>query len=157
MITRLVAPATLVAALILATGCETGTEPVAVQPADKNAGNSNGKAGKPVTVKLAAKKTTAKKSVLGEAGALSCVKVTVTNQRKKNLAVNPLYFSITDTKGQKHESSEALAAYEGEMASTTLAPGEKATGVICGKGKFVPKIVAMTDELLQEQARAEVA
>jgi flagellar hook assembly protein FlgD len=90
-------------------------------------------------------------------GALSCVKVTVTNQRKGNLAVNPLYFSITDSSGEKHESSDALGEYEGQIDTTTLAPGEKAKGLVCGKGKFTPAVVAMTDELLQEQARAEVA
>jgi hypothetical protein len=32
-----------------------------------------------------------------------------------------------------------------------------AKGLVCGRGKFTPKVIAMTDELLQEQARAEVA
>jgi hypothetical protein len=84
------------------------------------------------------------------------VKVTVTNQRKGNLAVNPLYFSLVDAGGEKHESADALGEYEGQIATTTLAPGEKAKGTVCAKGKFTPAIVAMTDELLQEQARAEV-
>jgi hypothetical protein len=85
------------------------------------------------------------------------VKVTVNNQRKGQLAVNPLYFSITDTKGEKHDVAEAMGDYEGQVPTTSLAPGEKASGAVCARGDFTPKIVAMTDELLQEQARAEVA
>ncbi|MGI5169866.1 DUF4352 domain-containing protein [Spirillospora sp. CA-253888] len=146
--------------LPLAAACETGTEPTAVQGADKGNKTSaaKGKAAKPVTVKLAAKRTPFKPSVLHSGEKLSCVKVVVTNQRKgKNLAVNPMYFSLVDTAGEKHEAADALGSYEDQIDTTTLAPNEKATGVVCGKGKFTPKIVAMTNELLQESARAQVA
>jgi hypothetical protein len=50
-----------------------------------------------------------------------------------------------------------MGDYEGQVPTTSLAPGEKASGAVCARGDFTPKIVAMTDELLQEQARAEVA
>ncbi|MEW2357628.1 DUF4352 domain-containing protein [Spirillospora sp. NPDC029432] len=144
---------------IALTACEVpAEEPVAVQPADEKGGGTKGATpAKKVPVKISAKRTTAKASVLGGGGALSCVKVTVVNQRKGNLEVNPLYFSLVDTKGEKHDVTDALAEYEGQVPTTTLAPGEKARGTVCGKGRFTPKIVAMTDELLQEQARAEVS
>lgn len=64
--------------------------------------------GKSFPIKLTAKRARANKSVLSDGGALSCVKVTVTNRTKKQLQVNPLYFSITDTKNTKHDSSSAL-------------------------------------------------
>ncbi|GAA2145731.1 DUF4352 domain-containing protein [Actinomadura napierensis] len=116
-------------------------------------------AGKPkaVPIKLVAKRAHASKSVLSDGGALSCVKVTVTNQTKKSLAVNPLYFSITDAKGVKHSVDEAMGEYNGEIDATTLAPREKAVGLVCGKGRFVPKTLAMTNPLFSEAARAAVA
>jgi Domain of unknown function (DUF4352) len=112
---------------------------------------------KTVPIKLRATRATADRSVLSDGGALSCVRVTVTNQSKKNLSVNPLYFSITDTGDTKHDSSSALADYEGQIDTTTLAPGENTKGLVCAKGKFTPKILAMTDELLSEAARAKVS
>ncbi|MGI5326323.1 DUF4352 domain-containing protein [Actinomadura nitritigenes] len=116
-----------------------------------------GKAAKRVPIKLVVKRATARKSVLSQGGALSCVKVTVTNQTKKPLEVNPLYFSITDTKGVKHTPDDAMGEYEGEIDATTLAAGEKAVGMVCGKGHFTPKVLAMTNPLFSEAARAEVA
>lgn len=150
----------LVAVAVLAAGCNLEEDPVAVQSAGpgKSAGKSGaeGKAEK-FPIKLTAKRATAKRSVLSDGGALSCVKVTVTNQTKKQLEVNPLYFSITDTKKTKHDTTTALGDYEGQIATTELAPGEKATGLVCAKGRFRPKIVAMTNPLFDEAARAEVA
>ncbi|MFC9973524.1 DUF4352 domain-containing protein [Spirillospora sp. NPDC127200] len=110
----------------------------------------------PAEVKLAAKKTPFNKSVLSDGAAHSCVKVTVTNQRSSNLSVNPLYFSLTDTTNEKHESLDALGNYEDQIETTTLAPNEKVRGTVCAKGDFTPAKVAFTDELLQEIARAQV-
>lgn len=149
----------LAAVAVLAAGCDLDQNPVAVQPADtgKAAGKSSSAAkGKAFPIKLAAKRARAKKSVLTDGGALSCVKVTVTNQTKKQLEVNPLYFSITDTGDTKHDSSTALGDYEGQIATTQLAPGEKATGLVCAKGRFRPKVIAMTNPLFDEAARAQV-
>jgi hypothetical protein len=73
------------------------------------------------------------------------------------LEVNPLYFSITDTRGFKHDGSSALADYEGQIATTELAPKEKAAGMVCAKGRFTPKVVAMTNPLFSETARAAVS
>ncbi|MEU8344352.1 DUF4352 domain-containing protein [Spirillospora sp. NPDC048832] len=150
----------LVAVAVLATGCDIEEDPVAVQSTDpgKPAGKSSGAAKrKTFPIKLTAKRARAKKSVLSDGGALSCVKVTVTNQTKKQLEVNPLYFSITDTGNTKHDSTSALGEYEGQIPTTELAPGEKATGMVCASGRFRPKIVAMTNPLFDEAARAQVA
>lgn len=151
----------LVAVAVLTAGCELEEDPVAVQSADpgtsaeKSGAATKGK--KTFPIKLTAKRARASKSILSDGGALSCVKVTVTNQTKKQLEVNPLYFSITDTGGTKHDTSDALGDYEGQIATTELAPGEKATGLVCAKGSFRPKIVAMTNPLFDEAARAQVA
>lgn len=150
----------LSAVAVLTAGCNLEQDPVAVQSADP--GKSAGKSGaasktKTFPIKLTAKRAHASKSVLSDGGALSCVKVTVTNQTKKQLEVNPLYFSITDTKNTKHDSSSALGEYEGQIDTTSLAPGEKATGLVCAKGSFRPKVVAMTNPLFSEATRAQVA
>jgi hypothetical protein len=150
---RVLIAATAITALALA-GCNTSTDPTPVQAASPNKAAAKKKA---TPIKLAAKRTTASRSILSDGGVLSCVRVTVTNRSKKNLEVNPLYFSITDTKGTKHAVSTALGDYEGEIDTATLAPGENAKGLVCGKGKFTPKVLAMTNELLSEAARAEVS
>ncbi|MGK5558221.1 DUF4352 domain-containing protein, partial [Actinomadura kijaniata] len=107
-------------------------------------------------VRLAAEKTKPRETVLNAGAPLSCVKVTVTNRGDRPLTVSPLYFSITDATGKKHQGGDALGAYENRVPTTTLAPGKKATGTVCGKGAFEPRTVAMTDEAVQEIARAEV-
>ncbi|GAA2160229.1 DUF4352 domain-containing protein [Actinomadura napierensis] len=145
---------------LITTGCNLEQDPVAVQsseagkPAGKNSGSARSKS---FPIELTAKRAHASKSVLSDGGALSCVKVTVTNQTKKQLEVNPLYFSITDTHSTKHDSSSALGDYEDQIATTSLAPHEKATGLVCAKGSFRPKTVAMTNTLFSEAARAQVA
>jgi len=151
---RILIAATGITALALA-GCNTSTDPTPVQAASPNKAAAAKKKATPI--KLAAKRAQAAKSILSDGGALSCVRVTVTNRSKKNLEVNPLYFSITDTKGTKHDVSSALGDYEGQIDTTTLAPGENAKGMVCAKGAFTPKVLAMTNELLSEAARAEVS
>ncbi|RKS79488.1 uncharacterized protein DUF4352 [Actinomadura pelletieri DSM 43383] len=150
----------LVAVAVLTAGCELEQEPVAVQ--SEGSGKPEGAGGgttkaKTFPIKLTAKRARAKRSVLSDGGPLSCVKVTVTNQTKKQLEVNPLYFSLTDTDNTKHDSGSALGDYEDQIPTTSLAPKEKATGLVCAKGKFQPKIVAMTNPLFAEAARAKVA
>ncbi|MFB4298250.1 DUF4352 domain-containing protein [Actinomadura sp. NTSP31] len=155
---RTIAIAVLAGAAILGlAACDpaAGTTPE-TQTSTKAAGKTSGKP-KTVPIKLVAKRAHASKSVLSDGGALSCVKVTVTNQTRKSLEVNPLYFSITDAKGVKHSVDEAMGEYDGEIDATTLAPREKAVGLVCGKGTFVPKTLAMTNPLFSEAARAEVA
>lgn len=144
---------TIVAALLaigLATACDIETEPAPVQTAGKGGGES-------FPVKLTAKRAEGKRTMLASEP-LSCVKVKITNQQKDaSVEINPLYFSITDTDGTKHDTSMALGEYEGQVPTTTLAPGENAKGVVCARGKFTPKQVTMTNEIFDEAARAEVA
>ena len=150
--------ATIAAALAL-TACtpiDSATSPP-VQQASPGKGGKATSAKKAVPIKLTAKRAKAARSILSDGSAMSCVRVTVTNRSKKSLEVNPLYFSITDTKGTKHDSSSALGDYEGQVDTTTLAPGENAKGMVCAKGKFTPKVLAMTNELFSEAARAEVS
>jgi hypothetical protein len=54
--------------------------------------------------------------------------ITVTNRTTQQLQVNPLYLSIIDSHGTKHGASSALGDYEGQIDTTTLAPGEKPGG-----------------------------
>lgn len=130
-----------------------------VQPAEGTAGTSASVPAKKTQppIGLAATRATAKKSVLSDGGALTCVRVTVTNRTKKQLEINPLYFAITAADGTKHDASEALGDYEGQIDTMDLAPGERARGVVCVKGKFTAKTVSMTDTLLDTVARAEVS
>lgn len=156
-LTRIAAVAA--AAAVLA-GCSVETDPTPVQPPEGSPSQSGKPAAakkKVVPIKLSARRATAKRTILSDGGALSCVRVTVTNQSTKNLDLNPLYFSLTDTNHTKHDVSEAIADYEGQIPTTTLAPGENAKGVVCATGKFTPKIIAMTNPLFAETARAAVS
>jgi hypothetical protein len=136
-------------------GCKAPADkPTAIQSTESGKKHT---ASKPVPIKLVARRAKATKSVLSSGHPLSCVKVTVTNQTKKKLEVNPLYFSLTDTHGVKHDLSDALGEYEHQIGTVTLDPREKATGMVCGEGRFTPKVVAMTNPLFSEAARATVA
>jgi len=151
---KIIAIAVAVLAAFVLSGCE-GADPVAVQPAEPGKGGKSGD--KDVPVKLAAKRTAFKPTLLHDGSPFTCVKVTVTNQTTKQLEVNPLYFSLTDSTGIKHATADALGVAEGQIDTTTLAPKEKAVGTVCAKGKFRPKVVAFTNPLFSEVARAEVA
>lgn len=146
---------TAAAALVLA-ACAGPADPTAVQPAETGAAEEKQATPKTFPIKLTAARATAKKSVLSDGGALSCAKVTVKNQTDKQVDVNPLYFSLVDTSGEKHDAGDALADYEDQIDATEIGPGEKVTGMVCAKGKFTPKQVAMTNPLFDEAARAEV-
>ncbi|KAB2379004.1 DUF4352 domain-containing protein [Actinomadura montaniterrae] len=139
-------------ALVFASAWTSQAAPAQAQP--------HGAAGavvvKPGPVKLDAKRAQAQDSVLNTGTPLSCVRVTVTNQSGDDVDVNPLYFSITDTGNTKHDPGSALGEYDGEIAATTLAPHENVKGLVCAEGHFQPKVVAMTDALFSEIARANV-
>ena len=156
---RIIATLVGVTAAVTLSACVPAEDPAPVQPAQSKAagGKAGAGNGKAFPIKLAAKRAKAKPSVLSQGGDLSCAKVVVTNQSKKNVEVNPLYFSLTDTGGTKHSTDEALADYEGQIDTTTLAPGENAKGLVCARGKFLPKQIAMTNPLFSEAARAAVA
>ncbi|MEV8623396.1 DUF4352 domain-containing protein [Streptomyces sp. NPDC051079] len=106
----------------------------------------------PVTV--TAKKTTFAPSVLHNGGAYTSVTVTVKNDGDAEISVNPLYFTITDTDGSKHTAE--LGMDENQIATVKLAPGEKVTGAITGKGKFTPAYVTYTDGLFGDGVRGDV-
>lgn len=139
-------------------GCSAAADkPSSAQSSEAGRTAGKGTAAKSAPIKLVAKKAKATKSMLSTGHPLSCVKVMVVNQTKKKLEVNPMYFSLTDTAGAKHDASDALGQYEHEIDTTTLAPQEKVTGMVCGEGRFTPEIVAMTNPLFSEAARAKVA
>jgi cytoskeletal protein RodZ len=119
------------------------TAPATTQPVEKA----------PVTV--TAKATTFSPSVLHNGTTVyTSVKVTVTNGGETPTSINPLYFTITDTSGTKHTAE--LGVDDQQIATVDLAPGENITGVITGKGKFVPKYVTYTNGLFGDGIRGNV-
>jgi hypothetical protein len=154
---RAATPAALLAAALFAAGCTMpADDPTAVQPpeaGDSAASTASSKAAVPV--KLTAKRIAYQKEEFSsERGPFSCAKVTVTNQTKQNLDVNPFFFSITGTDGEKRQAKVGVAKHE--FDSLTLAPGEKASGTVCTETSSPPKVVTFTDAGIGEAARAEV-
>lgn len=105
-------------------------------------------------ISVVAKKAAFKPSIIAQ-GDYTSVSVTITNNSKKTISVNPLFFAITDTAGTKHAAE--LAADEDQIDTVDLAPGENVTGAITGKGKFTAKTVTYTDGLIGESIRANVS
>src|SRR5690606_15739260 len=128
-------------------------EPTPVQPAE--AAEKGSKKAKP-PIGLKAKRAPAQHSALSDGSPLSCVKVVVTNNTKKVVPVNPMYFALTDTGGIKHDAASALGQYENSIDALDLQPREKATGLVCAPGNFRPKTVSMTNALFSTVARAQV-
>ncbi|WP_240999501.1 DUF4352 domain-containing protein [Streptomyces sp. Tu 4128] len=106
-------------------------------------------------VKITAKKTAFKGSILADGTAYTSVLVTVTNNGDEAVDVNPLYFTITDTSGTKH--TVALAADENQIDTVTLAAGENISGTVTGKGNFTAKYVTFTDGFLGDPLRIDVS
>jgi hypothetical protein len=106
-------------------------------------------------VKVTAKKTAFAKTILADGGDYTSVLVTITNNGDEQVDVNPLYFSITDTKGTKHTIE--LAADENQIDTVNLAPGENISGTVTGKGTFTAQYVTFTDGLLGDPIRADVS
>ena len=137
------------------TGC-VPAEPTPVQPAEKGAAGGKGKSttkAKP-PIKLTAKRIAYQAAEFATGGPYSCVKATVTNQTQGNLEINPFFFAITGTDGEKRQA--AVGAARNEFDSLTLAPGEKASGTVCAETKTPAKTLTFTDGLA-EAARAQVA
>ena len=105
-------------------------------------------------VKLTAKKTKFAPSILHDGGEYTSVTVTITNNSDKQISTNPLNFTITDTDGTKHHAE--LGTDENQMDLMKLAKGEKATGVITGKGKFTPAYVTYAESWFDEGVRGDV-
>lgn len=106
-------------------------------------------------VKITAKKTAFSKSILADGSDYTSVLVTVTNNSDKEIDVNPLYFTITDTNGTKHTAE--LAADKEQIDTVKLAPGENVSGTITGKGAFTAKYVTYTDGIFGDSLRADVS
>jgi hypothetical protein len=153
MIRRALIVATAVALL---SACEVPAEdPTAVQPPESaGPGKSKKPTKKAVPVKISAKRVPYPKEQFATGGPYSCAKVVVTNQTKSNLDVNPYFFAVTGVDGEKREA--AVGAAKGEFDSLTLAPGEKASGVVCTETEVAPKTVTFSEAGIDEAARAEV-
>ncbi|NEY36985.1 DUF4352 domain-containing protein [Streptomyces sp. PRKS01-65] len=106
-------------------------------------------------VRITAKKTAFAGTILADGDDYTSVLVTITNNGDEQVDVNPLYFSITDTKGTKHTIE--LAADEKQIDTVDLAPGENISGTVTGKGKFTPRYVTFTDGFLGDPIRADVS
>lgn len=127
--------------------CAMPTEPTAVQSAESRSPG--------IAIKLTAKRVPYPKARFAEgSGPFSCVKATITNQTKGNVQVNPLYFAITDTGGEKRNAELGVA--EGQFEVLTLAPGERASGVVCTTSRMSAKVLTFTDAIHAELARAQV-
>ncbi|MFJ8861534.1 DUF4352 domain-containing protein [Streptomyces sp. NPDC102451] len=130
------------------------TKPAATQGSTKQDQPKEEPAKKePVTV--TAKKTDFKKSILAQGDDYTSVKVTITNNSKDDIDVNPLYVTITDTDGSKHTAE--LGVDENQLDTVNLAPGENVTGTITGKGAFDAKYVTYTDGLIGDSVRGDVS
>lgn len=152
---RIIAVLGVAAALALTACTPADEEPTAVQTSQSGKAASSSKAApKPVPVKLTAKRIPFSKAEFGTGGPYACVKAVITNQTKKTLDVNPFFFSITGTDGEKRQA--AVGAAEGEFDTLTLAPGEKASGVVCAETKVPAKTLTFSEAGVDEAARAEV-
>ncbi|MBD3544477.1 DUF4352 domain-containing protein [Streptomyces sp. JV180] len=107
----------------------------------------------PVTV--TGKQVDFKKSILAQDDNYTSVQVTITNNSKNDLDINPLYVTITDTDGSKHTAE--LGVDEDQLDTVKLSPGENVTGTITGKGKFNAKYVTYTDGLIGDSVRGNVS
>ncbi|MFE7137999.1 DUF4352 domain-containing protein [Streptomyces sp. NPDC057644] len=107
----------------------------------------------PVTV--TAKAVDFKKSVLAQGDDYTSVQVTIGNNSKQDLDINPLYVTITDTDGGKHTAE--LGVDEDQIDVVTLTPGENVTGTVTGKGVFDAKYVTYTDGLIGDSVRGDVS
>ncbi|MEV0965391.1 DUF4352 domain-containing protein [Streptomyces sp. NPDC049910] len=105
-------------------------------------------------VELMAEKTDFTPTVLHDGSDYTSVLVTVSNNGDKEISVNPLRFSLTDTTGTKHTAT--LAVDKNQIDTVTLAPGENASGTITGKGDFTARYVTYTDGILGHPVRATV-
>lgn len=126
----------------------------ASQPAKAPEAKQSAAPEKKSPISVVAKKAAFKPSIIAQ-GDYTSVSVTITNNSKKTISVNPLFFAITDSSGTKHAAE--LAADENQIDTVDLAPGENVTGAITGKGKFTAKTVTYTDGLIGESIRANVS
>ncbi|MBT2440309.1 DUF4352 domain-containing protein [Streptomyces sp. ISL-36] len=130
-------------------------EAPAAQPSKKAAAPPAEKPAEKAPVTVTAKKATFTPSILHDGGDFTSVTVTITNNSTEKISVNPLYFTITDSIGEKHQAQ--LGEDEKQIDTMDLAPGEKATGVITGEGSFTPKYVTYVDGMFGDGVRGNVS
>ncbi|WP_231157693.1 DUF4352 domain-containing protein [Streptomyces sp. CNZ748] len=106
-------------------------------------------------VRITAERTEFSKTVLADGSGYTSVLITVANNGDDEVSVNPLYFTITDTRGTKHTAE--LGVDEKQIDTAELAPGENIAGTVTGKGGFTPKYVTYTDGLLGDPVRVDVS
>jgi hypothetical protein len=138
------------------------TSKPAATAGDAKPGKDDAKADEPkeapakkAPVVVTAKVVEFKKSILADGDDYTSVQVTLTNNGDKDLDVNPLYFTVTDTGGSKHTAE--LGVDEDQMEVVKLAPGENVTGTITGKGSYTAKYVTYTDGLLGDSVRGDAS
>lgn len=137
-------------------GNESSTTPPAATQGDtkKDEPKKEEEPAKKAPVTVTAKQVDFKKSILAQGDDYTSVQVTITNNSKNDLDINPLYVTITDTSGSKHTAE--LGVDEDQLDTVTLTPEENVTGTITGKGKFDAKYVTYTDGLIGESVRGNV-
>ncbi|MFI9467592.1 DUF4352 domain-containing protein [Streptomyces sp. NPDC052492] len=106
-------------------------------------------------VRITAEHTEFSRTVLADGSGYTSVLITVVNNGDDEVSVNPLYFTITDTRGTKHTAE--LGVDEKQIDAVELAPGENISGTVTGKGGFTPKYVTYTDGLLGDPVRVNVS
>jgi hypothetical protein len=134
---------------------KTPAKSAAAAPAKKTAAPPAEEPAEKAPVKITAKKTAFAPSVLHQGGAYTSVTVTIANTGKKDIDVNPLYFTITDTTGSKHTAE--LGMDEDQIATVKLSPGEKVTGTVTGKGKWTAAYVTYVDGMFGDGVRGNVS
>ncbi|MFB6982955.1 DUF4352 domain-containing protein [Streptomyces scopuliridis] len=148
-------------------GSASGSNPAVTQDAAESGESEGAKAddakadeakeepAKDAPVIVTAKKVGFKKSILADGSDYTSVQITIANGGDKDLDVNPLYFTITDTDGGKHTAE--LGTDEDQIDTVELAPGENITGTVTGKGTFTPKYVTYTEGLFGDGVRGNVS
>ncbi|MEU7736591.1 DUF4352 domain-containing protein [Streptomyces griseus] len=144
-------------------GSDTGTSKQPTAAGDAKPGKDNDaepdapkeQPEKKAPVAVTAKQVDFKKSILAQGDDYTSVQVTITNNSKSDIDINPLYVTITDTDGSKHTAE--LGVDEDQLDTVKLAPGENVTGTVTGKGKFDAGYVTYTDGLIGDSVRGDVS
>jgi hypothetical protein len=129
--------------------------PTAAAPKKSDTSSNSEQSTNTAPVEITAKKAAFSKSILADGGNYTSVAITVTNNSKKKVSVNPLYFTITDTSGTKHTAE--LGVDDKQIDTVDLAPGENISGTVTGKGDFTAKYVTYTEDLFGDPIRANVS
>ncbi|WP_306366954.1 DUF4352 domain-containing protein [Nocardiopsis sp. CC223A] len=88
----------------------------------------------PGGAELTAGRTDFEPGPLYSSGDFTSVDVSVRNNGREQLDVNPLYFSVVDASGTLHSTSEGIGMDVRELDARTLVPGQSTSGVITVQG-----------------------